>query len=124
MSTFADFMAVAMTVLLPLALMLSGVFTVQVHYYLIKYDKDPLLLKVYVVSIWVVEILHSMLCIHVIYTSINANVEHSIELTRIVWFYAYRVWQLYKRHWLAALVPQGSAVVIRAGLIIATAAFM
>ncbi|KAJ3558573.1 hypothetical protein NM688_g841 [Phlebia brevispora] len=104
MAPLTDFIAPAVGIMLPLALMLTGVFTVQVYFYLLEYHHDPTSLKVFVIFVWhaffavcckndllnifigrLVECTQSAFCIHVIHTYISGDFGSILAALQTVW---------------------------------------
>ncbi|KAJ3558570.1 hypothetical protein NM688_g844 [Phlebia brevispora] len=136
-----NFIADSLTILIPLALILSGIFAAQVYFYLLDYESDHVFLRTYVVFIWLAELLHSVFCMHLLYTYIATDFGNFQEVQHVTWsaaatillqavvvgltqsYYLYRVWILCKKRWQIPTIP-GIALLIRLGFNFATASFL
>ncbi|KAJ3550488.1 hypothetical protein NM688_g5065 [Phlebia brevispora] len=144
MPSLTEFMAPTAGVAIPLALMCSGVLSVQVYFYLLEYQEDPYVLKGFVIFIWLVECIQSAFCVHIMHTYIGDDFSDIVRILETTWsvgvtialavvlivliqslsaspsFYIYRAWSLSKRNWLVAAIP-GVTLLCRAGSGLTTA---
>ncbi|KAJ3552509.1 hypothetical protein NM688_g4114 [Phlebia brevispora] len=138
MVPLTEFIAPTVGIVIPLSLMLSGVLSVQVFYYLSEYEEDSPLMKGFVIFVWLVENAQSAFCIHVIHTYISDGFEDILGIAQIIWsvglyvgmevllialiqsFYVYRAWHVGKKRWIVAVIP-GVTLALRAGFGFGTA---
>ncbi|KAJ3558831.1 hypothetical protein NM688_g687 [Phlebia brevispora] len=130
-----EFIAPTVGIVIPLSLMLAGVLSVQVFYYLTEYEEDSPLMKGFVIFVWFVENAQSAFCIHVIHTYISDGFGDILGIAQITWsvglyvimevllialiqsFYVYRAWHVSKKRWLVAVIPVGGSNVFLSSLI-------
>ncbi|KAJ3558833.1 hypothetical protein NM688_g685 [Phlebia brevispora] len=139
MTALTSFIAPTAGIVLPLALMLSGILTVQLHFYLTQYEQDPFFRKAFVILVCLVDYAQSALCIHLFHAYLSADFMDVLEILHIDWsvgafitlevllivmiqtFYVYRAWLLSNKNWAVGLIP-GITLSLRTGFGFATAA--
>ncbi|KIP03764.1 hypothetical protein PHLGIDRAFT_25944 [Phlebiopsis gigantea 11061_1 CR5-6] len=90
-------------VLVCLALILYGMFTTQCYSYWFKNSEDSLFQKTFISTLWVLETVHTGLCIHVLYWYFITNLGEPLNALNIVCFYIWRIWKLSRSPWMTAL---------------------
>lgn len=119
-----DVLAGPFLLLLAVGLILFGVLTCQVYFYWTTYVTESPWMRSYVLSVWLLECIHTALWLHAMYTYFVRFLNHAdAGLAMIIWstatavllshiiviitqgFYIYRIWQLSEGCWLFTAVP-------------------
>ncbi|GJE99112.1 hypothetical protein PsYK624_153580 [Phanerochaete sordida] len=105
------------------ALILFGVFTTQVYFYWGTYEEDTTPMKFMVLSMWLLEAVHTVFCIDLMYQYFIRDFGNADALDIVPWtvggtvfleitivamcqgFYIVRIWHLSHNNKLATLVP-------------------
>ncbi|GJE99889.1 hypothetical protein PsYK624_161630 [Phanerochaete sordida] len=72
-------------VLLCVALMLFGVTCFQVYSYWVKYTRDHPRIRLFVLLLWLLECLHTIMCVHMLYDSFIDEFGDLAAIERIIW---------------------------------------
>lgn len=110
-------------ILVCVALIFFGVFSAQVYAYWFAYQNDATSLRVFVLVLWFLELLHTIFCMHMLYTYFVDDIGAPLNAATIIWsaaasiyaevsiagasqgYFIYRLWALSNKNWLVAGVP-------------------
>ncbi|GJE95526.1 hypothetical protein PsYK624_117110 [Phanerochaete sordida] len=128
-------------ILVCVALIFFGIFTAQVYAYWFTYQNDATSLRIFVLVLWLFELLHTVFCMHMLYTYFIEDIGAPLNATIIVWsaaasiyaevtiagasqgYFIYRLWALSGKNWIVAGVPS-ILLLARVAIGFATAVFL
>ncbi|KZT02010.1 uncharacterized protein LAESUDRAFT_445568 [Laetiporus sulphureus 93-53] len=85
MSTTIEKFVGAFLITICVAMVFYGMSTIQAYVYWWNYPNDPLKIKIVVAVIWLLETLHSVFCLHVVYSYLIIDFGDLAKVEQIVW---------------------------------------